>query len=312
MIGKHSSDYYEYDEGYSDEELTDKNEVVLFGLWGIFLFLIIPSIIVFSVFYPSLKYPLDSLSDTIRNNKTFIKTVENANENNAGGKYLCDKECFTSVIGIQKELSLKNIVLLKAHELITGNERARSNAGTFNINIDSHCRQPTVPESYLITGYETMGDGGVFLIGVNYNIPENGSSLMSDLINVDDRFNIFQWRNGTRLISVSHDINQNDTFIVESNIQGQPFVQINKKYCYSLRSQLTNQSYQNCSSRIWLEDTFRTVDGKKQKPYIWMTFNEYQLISNADTNIKALSCHLIEPNKQTQDQKQHEVYNFQL
>ena len=301
MFGRDSSEYYD-DDG-EEEEIgkiikSDVSEIFLYVLWIIFIFLIIPSIISSSIYYTTIKYPLDELRYTIDNNRTFEDDAKLFTHFNLTKKYKCLSNTSVSEPNIKQELMNGNIILLQTHRFITDNENARSLAGSFEFKSDTYCFT-NIAENYLLGGYETMQYGGVYLAPTRYgSIVDEKNQYTPHFVQLNTSFSISNWKHGTEVKSIENvieencNINVNDVYYVESNKNGCAFV-LNKngEYCFKLVNKNDGSKHKLCHTRVWIEN--RLFDINHVAPILRIIYIEFDVFSSMvalDTNMNAILC----------------------
>ncbi|KAL7718327.1 Apyrase [Entamoeba marina] len=290
MLGRDSSEFFEYDEDYSEDKKSEKHDTVLNIMWALFYVLSIISIIVFSVLYPSLKFPLEELSSTISNNKTIDSILSPAVHIEINKNLECNKPTSVILSRLKEQLNNNYVIQLNSHKLITGGSNARSKAGNFYLN-DSTYVDLSQNETYFINGYQDMiSDSGILSITLD-------STHLHDenQIEIDSAFDITNWKNGTQLqtTSVLDQSDSNVLFTVIANEQNQPFiVRDDNSISFNLHKNTTNEIKSYDFTRSFVENTFYVVNTKdiKYKNLIYISYTEYFLMTSSDLQLSALTC----------------------
>lgn len=302
MIGKDSSEYY--DENKEEEHISqiiksDTTEIILYILWILFIFLFIPSIISVSMYYTTLKYPLDELRNTINNNHTFEDDVKQYQHFDNSKLYKCEKYTSVSDTNIKQQLMNGNIILLQSHKFITNGESARSEAGTFDFETDTFCLT-NITENYVFVGYQSMHAGGVYVIRTRYNDIIENSDQFVGLVQVNQSFNLNNWKNGTEvksLVNITDDqekiyLNTQDVYKVKVNKDGKPYIlESEKVYCITLMNTKDESTTTLCKPRVWIENRiYTTVNIPNNIPLIYLNYDDYLSMISLDIKLNAVLC----------------------
>ncbi|ELP93538.1 hypothetical protein EIN_061030 [Entamoeba invadens IP1] len=302
-----SSDFFEDSEPEFDSTKnsngTDITEKFLFITWGIFFLLTIPSVVVFSIFLPTMKYPLDELKNTIVNNKTFDLAIQPSSIIFDGiFDFSCNSVEATSVIGanVKLQISASNAVLIKTHRFQTDGECYRSLGGTIKLNKKSIC-DPSKPESFLLFGYEDMdSESGQFIIGTKISeMTEDEKENLKDLIQVNSSYSVMNWECDSELMAnqpldwFDSFNNNSDVIKIQCNTMNQTFVVDDTNICFTayLKGK-EGTSILKCLTRIEVENVIYVRTPKEDGGYITMSYEEYNLMLSSDSRISANICKL--------------------
>ncbi|ELP92240.1 hypothetical protein EIN_118140 [Entamoeba invadens IP1] len=303
---------FDSDDGYDvlEEDQGPKTnfvEVTMYILWVLFLITSIPSVVVYSMFYPTIKFTLDELSYTIQQNNTFTLSLSSSSESVQGGVY---SECvpirpFLSYL--KASINNKSLVIISTHKLITKDKAAISTGGYFNIQKDTRA-VPTINKQYLVVGYYDMDQNGYFTITTNYDMTQEEIED-NNLLEVNSTYSVMNWRVGG-LLSANRDVEMYDfnesleTFEIVGNAIGQPFVIFGESICFTLNATSHKNVTNFCEDRMFIENTFYVLEESKIPPVIILSYTQYGYIISADSNLEVYSCQFEEYNTVRNDSLQ--------
>ena len=285
LANNNSSSYYSYEDEYTDTPVEiDKQNVTLYSLWGVFLILTIPSIIVFSIFYPSMKYPLDSIASTVQNNKTIASMLSpngliRVNETDS---YNCSERSPSLLSEIKRNILNQSVIKIVTTSFTTNNVEAISKAGNFYFSKKTKSLLTNTTVLYIV-GYNDMNDNnGVLLVDMVNKVDDDERAFV-----FNSSYDMYNWNNG----SVLQD-DEGNQYVLIGNEQ-QPFiVDQNGKYCYQMIDIHNNGNIlTGCKERTYLESKYFVINQPiRTRLYGYLKYTDFMFMVTSDFSLSTYHC----------------------